>query len=134
MGVDLEFIGTALWELLQVLPRTLLITIVPLAVSIVTGTVIALIRMHRVRYLHRIASFYVSFVRGTPMILHVMIIYYLIPNLLRRRLSTTGRFGRDIPLLVFIFVSFSITARVLRGCARRASVPVGQRRPPIRSG
>lgn len=132
MSIDPAFIGTALWELLKVLPLTVLITIVPLVVSIFLGTGLALIRLHRVRFLHRLASFYVSFVRGTPMILHVMIVYYLIPMLLD---SAADKYNwsfhsRDIPLLVFIFVAFSITASAYSSETIRAgllSVPAGQR-------
>ena len=132
MHVDVRFIGTALWELLKVLPLTLLITIVPLLVSIVLGSVLALIRLHRVRFLHPLASFYVSFVRGTPMILHVMIVYYLIPMLLD---AAANKYhwpfhSRDIPLLAFVFIAFSITATAYSSETIRSgllSVPAGQR-------
>jgi L-cystine transport system permease protein len=132
MTIDFSFFLTALWEIFKVLPITLLITIVPLCVGIILGSVIAVIRLHRVKFIHRIASFYVSFVRGTPMILHVMIVYYLIPNLIDAAAAKYNWpiHSRDIPSLVFIFIAFSITASAYSSETIRAgllSVPMGQR-------
>jgi L-cystine transport system permease protein len=112
MTIDYSFIVTAFWEELKVLPLTLLITIVPLFFGIIFGTVIALIRLYQVKYLHYLASFYVSFIRGTPMLLHIMIIYFLIPAVFDNLAAKYGWpvHSRNIPLLAFIFVSFTITA------------------------
>ena len=132
MNVDFTFIFIAFREELKVLPLTLLITIVPLICGIIFGTMIALVRMHKVKYIHQLATFYVSFIRGTPMLLHIMIIYYLLPTLFDGLASKYNWpvHSRDIPLLAFIFISFTIVSSAYLSETIRAgilSVNPGQR-------
>ncbi|MFB6362768.1 amino acid ABC transporter permease [Paenibacillus elgii] len=108
MSIDVGFIVTAFFELLDALPLTLVITIVPLLFGFVIGVATALIRMYKVKVLHRIADAYVSFLRGTPVILHVFLIYWGLPML-----STHYGWGiktASIPILSFVLTAFSLTA------------------------
>ncbi|MDQ0201522.1 amino acid ABC transporter permease [Neobacillus ginsengisoli] len=112
MTIDIPFIFTALLEILKALPLTLVITIVPLVIGFGIGVVIAMIRLYKVRLLHRIADFYVSFLRGTPIILHIMLIYLGLPIVIDRLCKYYG-WGfktNSIPVLVFVLTAFSITA------------------------
>lgn len=97
---------------MKALPTTLAVTIVPLLFGFVIGVAIALIRLYKVKYIHPIASFYVSFLRGTPMILHLLIIFQGLPILYD---SLAEHYGwalrsKDLPVIVFVFIAFSITA------------------------
>ncbi|MFB0842193.1 amino acid ABC transporter permease [Paenibacillus oleatilyticus] len=112
MSIDIGFIVTAFFEILDALPLTLVITIVPLLFGFVIGVATALIRMYKVKVLHRIADAYVSFLRGTPVILHVFLIYWGLPMLIDK-LSTHYGWGiktASIPILSFVLTAFSLTA------------------------
>ncbi|OPA80119.1 cysteine ABC transporter permease [Paenibacillus selenitireducens] len=112
MQLDISFIMTAFLEILQALPLTLAITFVPLVIGFGIGIGIALIRLYEVRYIHRVAGFYVSFLRGTPLILHIYIVYLGIPMIFDR-LSAHFGWGMNsssIPLIIFIFIAFSLNA------------------------
>ncbi|MCC0564248.1 amino acid ABC transporter permease [Brevibacillus borstelensis] len=112
MTIDIPFIITCFFEIVTALPLTLVITVIPLIIGFGIGVVTALMRIYKVRFLHRIADFYVSFLRGTPVVLHVLIIYFALP-LLIAKLSDQFGWGIDtasIPILVFVLTAFSLTA------------------------
>ena len=74
-------------KVLEGLKNTLLIALVGLAVGIIIGTLIATVRVvpkykRLPRVLNGIASFYVGFFRGTPMVVQLLLFYYvLLPHL-----------------------------------------------------
>jgi L-cystine transport system permease protein len=112
MNFDFRFIVTAFFEILTALPLTLLISIVPLIIGFGIAVGVSLIRLYKVKVIHKIADFYVSFIRGTPMLLHIMIIYFALPQLFD---SAADKYGwsihsKSIPVVVFVLVAFSITA------------------------
>ena len=57
---------------------TLEITILALMLGIVIGTVVAVLRIVHVRFLSRMAKWYVDVIRGTPVVVQLVIIYYAI--------------------------------------------------------
>ena len=69
--------------ILEGLGNTLLISLFAVIIGIVIGIVIALIRTNyekngKMKFLNSLSKFYVNVVRGTPVILQLMIIYYVI--------------------------------------------------------
>lgn len=76
MVIDIPFIWTALKEIIKALPLTLMLTVIPLIVGFFIGLVVALIRVYEVKGLSAVANGYVSFLRGTPIIMHIMLIYF----------------------------------------------------------
>ena len=69
--------------ILEGLGNTLLISLFAVIIGIIIGIVIALIRTNyekngKMKFLYSLAKFYVNVVRGTPVILQLMIIYYVI--------------------------------------------------------
>jgi L-cystine transport system permease protein len=66
MQIDIPFIFTAFVEILKAIPLTMVITMVPLIVGFGIGIVVGLVRLYKIKGIHRIADFYVSFLRGTP--------------------------------------------------------------------
>lgn len=57
---------------------TLEITVLALVLGIVIGTVVAVLRIVHVRFLSRLAKWYVDIIRGTPVVVQLVIIYYAI--------------------------------------------------------
>ncbi|TXK84810.1 amino acid ABC transporter permease [Paenibacillus sp. N3.4] len=112
MKLDPGFIWTAFIQLLSALPTTLLITVVSVFFGFIIGTIVALIRIYRVPVLHYVASAYVTFIRGTPMLMHLLLIYFGLPAILDAIAVSAGWSFRSasIPMIDFAFLSFSITA------------------------
>lgn len=72
----------AFWKLLPKLPLTLSFTILALAGGILLGFVLALIRIFRIPVLSQLIVVYVSFMRCTPGIVKLFLIFYGLPQLL----------------------------------------------------
>jgi L-cystine transport system permease protein len=100
----------AFLAMLKALPLTLLISIVPLFTGLLVGVLVAYVRMYEVKYLHRLAQFYVSFFRGTPLLLHIMLVYFALPMIIDVLSDQYGWGFRSssIPLITFIFVAFTL--------------------------
>lgn len=63
---------------------TLLLTAIGVGIGSVLGTLIALGRLSRLRLLNKLASGYVTFFRGTPLMVQLLLIYMGLPFLLGR--------------------------------------------------
>ncbi|WP_068775857.1 amino acid ABC transporter permease [Paenibacillus sp. FJAT-26967] len=124
MQLDPLFIIEAFVDILQALPLTLIISVVPLLFGFVIGIGIALIRIYKVKGIHHLAAFYVSFIRGTPLLLHIMIIYFGVPLLFDNLAATYGWNVRSsiIPLVAFILVAFSINSGAYMSEAIRSGI------------
>ncbi|GKU79143.1 amino acid ABC transporter permease [Paenibacillus sp. L3-i20] len=112
MRLDPSFIWTALKELLSVIPTTLYITSISMVCGLAIGTIIALIRIYKIPVLRQIATAYVNFIRGTPMLTHLLLIYFGLMFIVD---SLSVKFGWSfnsvsIPMIGFAYISFSITA------------------------
>jgi L-cystine transport system permease protein len=80
--LNYKFLVDTFFVALSGAPTTILITIVSLLISIPLGFLLALVRINEVKFLKRFAQIYVSFVRGTPMIVQIFIIYNSVPLIL----------------------------------------------------
>ncbi|MGG1674789.1 amino acid ABC transporter permease [Neobacillus sp. NRS-1170] len=112
MTIDIPFIWTAFKEIIKSLPITLILTLVPLAVGFLIGLAVALVRIYKTRFLHQTANGYVSFFRGTPIIMHIMVIYYGIPLLIDQ---VSSKFDLNIqtnkiPIILFVLIALSLAA------------------------
>ncbi|ANY68098.1 cysteine ABC transporter permease [Paenibacillus sp. BIHB 4019] len=124
MSLDPGFIWTAFLSLFKALPNTLYITIVSVLVGFIIGTAVALIRIYRIPVLYSLASAYVLFIRGTPMLMHLLLIYFGLPILIDGLASALGLGFNStvIPLIGFAYISFSITAGAYMSEVVRAGI------------
>ncbi|RST77179.1 amino acid ABC transporter permease [Siminovitchia acidinfaciens] len=60
---------------------TLQITFISLAISLVFGVFVALARISNIFILNKIASVYISIIRGTPLLVQLMYVYFVLPEL-----------------------------------------------------
>lgn len=127
MVIDIPFIWTALKEIIKALPLTLMLTVIPIIVGFFIGLVVALIRVYEVKGLSAVANGYVSFLRGTPIIMHIMLIYFGLPMLLQ---ATAPKLAiSSIPVSVFVLTALSLSAGAYLSEVIRSgiiSIPKGQ--------
>lgn len=125
--MDYHFLWDALFIALSGAPIALLVTIVSLVIALPVGFLLALTRINDVPVIKHLARLYVSFVRGTPIIIQIFIIYSSIPLMLTM-IFTKYDIAYDIytihPLwYAFIIFSFN-TAAVLIEVFRSALTTV----------
>lgn len=82
---SVEFLIQSIPQIAVYLPITLLITIASCVAGLIVGFFIALARYFEVRVLKTVAKVYISFIRGTPTMVQLVLVYYGIPILLRVR-------------------------------------------------
>lgn len=73
---SLDFAIKQFPEVLKAVPMTLLIAVVSMVLGFVLGLMIALCRIYKVPVLSKLAVLYVSFIRGTPMLVQLYVLYY----------------------------------------------------------
>lgn len=124
MSFDPSFMWTAFLSLFQALPATLLITAVSVSAGLAIGTLVALSRIYRVPVLAQTAAAYVMFVRGTPMLMHLLLIYFGLPVLIDSLAEALGSTfnSASIPLTGFACIAFSLTAGAYMSEVVRASI------------
>ena len=112
MSLDYEFIWTAFIALLPAIPTSLAITIVSVGCGFLIGCAVVLSKQFQIPVLSQLGTAYVTFIRGTPMITHLLLIYFGLPVIIDGLAEALGLSFRSvsIPMIGFAFVSFSITA------------------------
>ncbi|RED36394.1 amino acid ABC transporter permease [Paenibacillus sp. VMFN-D1] len=112
MKIDVTFIWTAFVHLLSAIPTTLLITAVSVTAGFIIGLIGAVVRIYKVPVLSQISTAYVTFIRGTPMLTHLLLIYFGLPVIVDAVSAALGLGFKSssIPMIGFAFISFSITA------------------------
>ncbi len=94
------------------LELTLQITVVSLAAAFVLACILVLLGMVHSRALHKVIQFYISFFRGTPIIVQFFLIHYAIPGL------SGGAVALDAPIsgsITFALNSAAYLAESIRG-------------------
>ncbi len=71
------------WFLVQAAGMTVLLSCVAMPLAIAIGLSMALVRLYGPRMMSIAATLYVELVRGTPLVLQLYVIYFLIPEMLR---------------------------------------------------
>jgi len=87
LETSLKVIEEALPYLLQGLYMTVLISIVSIIISLVIGLVACFMRMSKYAILRYPAAIYVNIIRGTPILIQILFIYFGAPSVLDIHLS-----------------------------------------------
>lgn len=102
-------------KVLEGLRHTVLIAVVGLVLGILIGTLIATVRVipkykRLPRVLDAICSVYVGFFRGTPMVVQLLLFYYVLLPLIGGHMS-----GVQVSMLVFGLNSGAYISEIMRG-------------------
>ena len=80
---NLAKIWSKYWKLFLItgLENTLILTIISVSLGTVLGTLVAMLKMSRLRVARFISSVYVEVIRGTPILLQLYVFYFVLPNI-----------------------------------------------------
>lgn len=120
-GLKIDKFIEIFWEyngyvkVVEGLKNTLLIAITGLIIGIVIGTLIATVRVlpkykRLPRVLNGICSFYVAAFRGTPMVVQLLVFYYVLLPIMGWHIS-----GVQVAILVFGLNSGAYISEIMRG-------------------
>lgn len=122
--LNYEFMGKAVVEILKFIPVTLNITAVSIIFASIIAFVVAVIRINKTPVLSRLAGLYISFTRGTPLLVQIYLSYYGLPKVLD---YINIRYGTEIdistiPAIVFVYIAFSLNVGAYLSETFRAAI------------
>ncbi|EOT47736.1 MULTISPECIES: amino acid ABC transporter permease [Enterococcus] len=120
-------------KILSALPITLGIVIVATAIGLILGGLIACIRVEKVPILTQLSSLFVSFIRGTPILVQLYIVYYGIPALLQIIGVDVSNWSK----LIFIYITYGLNTAAFQSETIRVailSIPEHQKEAAIACG
>lgn len=121
---DIGFMISTVPEIIRRLPLTLLMAFVSCLLGLLLGLLLALARFFKVRFINELVKVYVSFIRGTPMLVQLYLVYYGIPLIVRNIVDAVGSdFDiNSIPAIVFAFIAFSLNSAAYMSETIRSSI------------
>lgn len=78
--IRFDVLASALPALIAATGLTLLLTVLTLVLGVPLGLAIALVRLAPIPPLRALATFYVEVVRGTPLLMQIYVIYFVLPG------------------------------------------------------
>ncbi|MBA4537263.1 amino acid ABC transporter permease [Bacillus aquiflavi] len=122
--INLEFALEHFPDVVKGVPLTLAIAVVSMILGLVFGLFIALCRIFKVPVLNRFFVFYISFIRGTPLLVQLYIFFYGVPILLELMNEQLGtNFDEEhISPLIYAMIAFSINTSAYQAEIFRASI------------
>ena len=112
MELNLQYMHDTFFLALTGIPTTLEITIVALLIATPLAFFMAISKIYNVKYIRQLVTVYVSFIRGTPMVLQILMIYSLLPSLLNEVVKDLSWSFNvfDINPIIYAFIVFSLNA------------------------
>jgi L-cystine transport system permease protein len=109
---DIDYMLKSLPQIISHLPVTIGIAVGSMVLGMLLGLATALIRLYKVPVLGRLSAVYVSFVRGTPLLVQIYLVFYGIPKLIYFVQTQYGWLqGFDVNIIApeyYALLSFSI--------------------------
>lgn len=110
--LDFSYMIESIPAIAKGIPVSISIAVIAFAFGIAIGLLGALFKIYNVPILKQITAAYVSFIRGTPLLVQIFLSYYGIPLVIRyiNALYGTAWNISFIPAIYFIYVAFSLNA------------------------
>lgn len=113
--IDLQVALDAASKILPKLPLTLLLTILTLILGATLGLVLAIIRIKKIPGLSHLAVLYISFMRCTPTIVQLFLIFYGLPLLFKLvYIDIQGWSAFTFAVIAFGLHSAAVLAEIIR--------------------
>lgn len=119
MELNLAFLKETFFLALKGLPTALEITFFSLLIAVIPAFFMALARLYKVKVISPLVRVYVSFIRGTPMVLQILIIYSLMPSVIN---SFAKRIGSSFNVFNVNAIVYAVTVFSLHTMATLSEV------------
>lgn len=122
-------------KILPYLSVTFSIVVYATVFGVLLGMVIVLVQIKKIPGLSQLVKVYVSFMRGTPMLVQLMLVYYGIPALLDPVLGT--KINREWGAVNFAYVTFILNQGAFLSAifySAITSIPYGQTEAGLSAG
>lgn len=120
-------------KVLSALPVTLMIVTVATLIGLLLGSIIAFMRIEKVVVFSQLGAVFVSFIRGTPILVQLYVVYYGVPMLLQLIHVDVSSWNK----IIFIYITYGLNTAAFQSETIRAailSVPETQKEASIACG
>lgn len=122
MELNTAFMAETLGKILAGVPATLKITVVTLLIAGPLAFLFAIARTEKKKMADKIIAAYVSFIRGTPVVLQILFLYSLLPSLLNHLVKNVWHLDYNVfqwnPIIyaytVFIINNLAVLTEMFR--------------------
>lgn len=122
MELNTTFMLETLVKVIKGIPTTLQITIITLLIAGPLAFLFAIARIEKKKVVNKLITAYVSFIRGTPVILQILFLYSLLPSLLNHLIKNVLQLDYNVfdwnPVIyaytVFIINNLAVLTEVFR--------------------
>ena len=115
---DVSYMIQAFPQLLNYVHVTVLITVISAILGVILGSIISIIRLKKVPVLNQLFIVFISFMRGTPFLVQLFLIYFGVPEIM----SHMGLNMRNVPGLVFVYAVFTLHIAAYSAEIMRSSI------------
>ncbi|MFW5433549.1 amino acid ABC transporter permease [Paenibacillus apiarius] len=121
---DLELVFSQIPQILTYLPVTLGIAFASMILSLLIGLATALIKIKQIPVLRTISAFYVSFMRGTPIIVQLYLTFYAVPMVMQyiNYYYGTNYNTNSVPPILFVLLTFALNEGAYNSESIRAAI------------
>lgn len=112
---DLKFAINSFPKILSVAPITIGLSVIATLIGTILAVLIVIARERKIKVLGSVAAIYVSFIRGTPIIVQMYVVYYGLPQLLltfKGMGLNTNPNGMPAMLIAILAYSFNAAANI----------------------
>ncbi|MDE6958661.1 MAG: amino acid ABC transporter permease [Helicobacter apodemus] len=107
---DFEYALSAIPAIAKGVPLSLAIAVVGFVIGSILGLVLALCRIYKILFFYQVATLYISFFRGIPVLVQIFLAYYGIPLVLR---YFNQKYGLNIDIsnisaIYFMYLVYSL--------------------------
>ncbi len=129
MNFDIGYMVEILPELLVYIPITLYLAIVSMVIAVIIGVALSLILVNKTPVALQLSKLYISFFRGTPVLVQLLMIYFGLPQLFPWLNSLSAV---NAAIIAFSLNTSAYLAEIFR--AALTSVDKGQTEAAISTG
>lgn len=107
---DIELVFTLIPKLLKYLPVTLELTAISMLAGLLLGLLLAIVRIKKIPVLYQLSVVFISFIRGTPILVQLYLSYAGIPLLLKyyNFHHDTSLNVNSIPSIFYVLLALSL--------------------------
>ena len=124
MSFDVKYMFHVLPDIASYIPVTLKLTLVATLMALPLSLLLAIVNYRRVPVLHPIARVYISVIRGTPVMMHIYVLYnlgpYMAAGILKGLNSSINPY--KIPNILFAYIALSMFTSIGLSEAIRAGL------------
>ncbi|MFE4713651.1 MULTISPECIES: amino acid ABC transporter permease [Bacillales] len=121
---DIELVFTLIPKLLKYLPVTLELTVISMIAGLLLGLLLAIIKMKKIPVLYQISVVFISFIRGTPILVQLYLSYAGIPLILKyyNYYHETSYNVNSIPAIFYVLLALSLNEAAYNSEVIRAAL------------